>query len=147
MEIKKAETKDINEQFLKIFSDLCTIHFRERPDYFFDPEKENLPKILQYYIEEKETYILLEDQKIIGFAIIEEKREGKPVIRIKEIIIDEHYRHQGYGKKLVEYIKQLGKEKGCSALEFWCRAFNTNALQMYEHIGMKVQKIILETDL
>ena len=63
---------------------------------------------------------------------------------IDEFIIDEEYRHLGKGKILMDKVKEIAEEKGCKRVELCCWSFNDNALEMYNHIGFKEQRVILK---
>ncbi|GFI56278.1 hypothetical protein IMSAG013_01334 [Clostridiales bacterium] len=54
---------------------------------------------------------------------------------------------EGYGKMLLDYAKEYGREQGCVRLELNVWAFNENAHAFYLHEGMQEQRHIMEFDL
>lgn len=148
MQIRIATSQDLEGPLLELFQENVLFHYQRRPDYFFNGNKETCQNFLQKAIN-NQTFLLLENEegKIVGFVYYLFKNEGKNIIWISELYIAEGERKKGYGKLLIDEIKKIGKEKGCSALEFTCRWFNQNALEMYSHIGMQLQRVIFETNL
>ena len=66
---------------------------------------------------------------------------------IDQIIIDKDNRCLGYGKMLIQSVKQIAKENECKRIEFCCWSFNKNAMEMYKHICCSEQRVIFEIDL
>lgn len=91
--------------------------------------------------------MLIKDNKIIGYLSYKIKGKYKKKLDIDQLVIDENYRGQGLGKKLVEQAKIIAKENNCTRIELNCWLFNKNALSMYEHIGFERQRIIYEMSL
>lgn len=54
------------------------------------------------------TYIILDNNNIIGFIHIQDLIDEVDII---DIVIDEEYRRKGYGKSLINYIFDLYKDK------------------------------------
>ena len=90
---------------------------------------------------------MLEENNIIGFLIYDIKNKQDKIMWIDQLIIDEKYRKKGYGKKLIENAEEIAKQENCVRIEFSCWSFNTDALEMYKHIGYKEQRIILEKNI
>ncbi|MHA1945517.1 MAG: GNAT family N-acetyltransferase [Candidatus Hodarchaeales archaeon] len=58
------------------------------------------------------------------------------IMHLEVLWVDEKYRGQGFGKKLVLYAEKIGKEKGYSASQTW--TFSFQAPEFYQSIGYKV---------
>lgn len=148
MLIRSATLEDINWSLLDFYQENVFFHYQVRPDYFFDGDRETCKQFLEQQIK-NQTFLLLEDdsQQLVGFLYYFFKNEGKKILWISELFVAPSERKKGYGKYLINAVKKIAKENGCVAVELACRWFNQNALAMYQHIGMKIQKVIFETDL
>lgn len=62
---------------------------------------------------------------------------GKRILYVEDIFIDPEYRRCGVGKMMFDKIKEIGKERNCSRLEWKCLNWNTSAQGFYEEIGGK----------
>lgn len=60
---------------------------------------------------------------------------------IDTLCIDENFRRQGIGTKMLEFAKRLGKEKNCTDMHLTVNPNNKNAIKVYENFGMKVNNI------
>ena len=78
------------------------------------------------------------DGKEIGFALFFHNFStflGKPGIYIEDLYIRKEYRHRGYGKALIENIKEIARERECGRVEWWCLDSNTPSIRFYKNIG------------
>lgn len=74
-----------------------------------------------------------QDNKPIGYAQLSFTYSSEVdglVVLIEELYINSIYRNQGYGKKLLEYIKLEYQDKA-NRLKLECTKTNTNALNLY----------------
>ena len=53
----------------------------------------------------------------------------------------------GIGKLLMNEAKTIARKNNCSRLELNVWNFNTNAIEFYEHFGMKCQRKIMEIEI
>ena len=76
---------------------------------------------------------------------IKEKDNGfmryRKILSIDTLCIDEKFRRQGIGTKMLEFAKRLGKEKNCTDMHLTVNPNNKNAIKVYENFGMKVNNI------
>jgi len=80
-----------------------------------------------------------EDEKI-GRAylyILHNELHIEPFGFIEDVFIDEKYRGQGIGTKLVEEILQEAKKKRCYKVVMNSRYMNTKVHRLYEKLGFK----------
>ncbi len=98
-------------------------------------------KVLSYNLFERkmaEVLFVLEDGKEIGFALFFHNFStflGKPGIYIEDLYIRKEYRGKGYGKAVIERIKEIALERECGRVEWWCLDSNTPSIAFYESIG------------
>lgn len=80
-------------------------------------KKEYLPLLLQAdeeecqidtYLERGTLYVALEEERVIGVAVVTEERDG---VELKNMAIDQAYRQQGYGKRMLEQLFDYYKGK------------------------------------
>lgn len=97
--------------------------------------------ILRYNLFERrmaEVIFPVLDGKEIGFALFFHNFStflGKPGIYIEDLYIRKEYRHRGYGKALIEKIKEIARERECGRVEWWCLDSNTPSIRFYKNIG------------
>lgn len=118
MKIRIAESKDVN-QLLDILSD--TGWFDEYFLRSLEPMEINIKRHLTDIIKSNEHIIIVSETGniITGYLSLHwlpylfmEGREGF----ISELFIRNDFRGQGIGKKLIDYIKDIAKNKGCTRL-------------------------------
>lgn len=97
--------------------------------------------ILRYNLFERrmaEVIFPVLDGKEIGFALFFHNFStflGKPGIYIEDLYIRKEYRHRGYGKALIETLKEIARERECGRVEWWCLDSNTPSIRFYKNIG------------
>lgn len=141
--IRKATYEDINNNLLNIYIDGFKYHLNGRSDIFSDKSEHDLKEDLLKTINE-ENILVIENDIIIGYAVYEIKEKRQKTIWLDQIVIDKYHRHKGYGKLLMDKIKEIAKNENCVRIEFSCWSFNENAINMYKHLGFEEQKIIFE---
>ena len=85
--------------------------------------------------------------KIVGYIILEIKEKDNGFMRKRKLMtidtlcIDERFRRQGIGTRMLNFAKDLGKEKGCTDLYLTVNPKNKNAINVYESFGMEIKDI------
>lgn len=93
------------------------LHVNRNPDMFLDVEQIIPIEKLKKLLETKSIYIAKMENKIVGYIIIDIKEKYNGFMRYRKILcidtlcIDEKFRGQGIGTKMLEFAKRLGKEK------------------------------------
>lgn len=83
----------------------------------------------------RETYVLLYQQKLAGFVVIQPLGSFKGYIQL--ICISEEFRGNGFGKHLLHFCE--AKILETSPNVFICvSSFNTGALKLYQEFGFKL---------
>ena len=152
--IRKAELKDI-EAIGRILCQVNDVHAQGRPDIFIEGKRkfndEELKEILSN--DELEFYVYEEDE-VCAYACIEmheypksENRHARKEIYVEDLCVDEKYRHKGIATKLLDYISELGKQRGCDALTLNVWACNKGAEAFYKIYGMQPFKTVMEKKL
>lgn len=152
--IRKASLPDIN-RIADIHKQLTAYHCELDNETFKMPDDEYFSDFLISTVKsDKGEIFVFEDNNIIkGYALVTKNvRElpikiTKKVCLIDQLAVDENYRHEGIGTKLIDYIKSYVKENDFDVLEICVRAENDNAYKLYEKSGFEPQLITMEIKL
>lgn len=144
IEIREANISDIENGLLEVFIEGYRYHQKGRPDIFENLSNEELRKDLIKNFESLSTIVLTLNNEIVGYLSYKIKEKHNKKLDVDQLIITEKCRNKGYGKMLMNEVKNIAKKIGCARIELNCWLFNENALDMYEHIGFERQRIIYE---
>lgn len=148
MEIRKAELNDIDKGLLEVFIDGYRYHQNGRPDIFTIQSDEELKEDLMRIFESDSMIVLLNDDRVIGYLSYKIKeKKGNKLMDIDQLVIKEGIRGKGFGKMLIEEAKKIANDNDCVRIVFNCWTFNENALNVYDHLGFKRQRIMYEMSL
>lgn len=97
--------------------------------------------ILENFVDDKNAYgfIAKEENKIVGFAYAYTllRPDGKTMFYLHSIGMLPDYQNNGYGSKLLEFIKNYSIEIGCSEMFVITDKGNPRACHVYEKLGGK----------
>lgn len=144
IKIREASLLDIENGLLEVFIDGYRYHQKGRPDVFENLSDEELKQDLIKNFESLTTIVLTENDKIVGYLAYRIKERHVKKLDVDQLVISKKSRNKGYGKMLMNEVKNIAKKTGCARIELNCWLFNENALAMYEHIGFERQRIIYE---
>lgn len=147
IEFRDACLEDIDNGLLELYMEGFDIHHEKRPEYFEKSNEDSSRFELYSFISNvNNKYLLITlDGKIIGYLQYRLNGVNKDIIWISQFVISSSYRGQGYGKKLIFKIKEIGKSLGCKRVELNCWSFNEDALKFYKKIGFDEQRVIFES--
>ena len=151
--IRLAVEKDI-PKMLDLLSQVCLVHHRGRPDIFKIGTKYS-SQDLKMLLADKERPIIVavdENDSVMGycFCIFQQHNDNAVLTDIKtlyidDLCVDENLRGKHIGKQLYQAAVKLAKENGCYNLTLNVWSCNPSALRFYESMGLKPQKIGMET--
>ena len=151
--IRLAVEKDI-PKMLDLLSQVCLVHHRGRPDIFKIGTKYS-SQDLKVLLADKERPILVavdENDSVMGycFCVFQQHNDNSVLTDIKtlyidDLCVDENLRGKHIGKQLYQAAVKLAKENGCYNLTLNVWSCNPSALRFYESMGLKPQKIGMET--
>lgn len=134
----------------KIMVQLHELHVELRPDIYQSNEVVLSHSRFEELIKNK-TYLVAElNRRIVGllYYSIQYKDDDNHVKRttlyIHTIAVDDNFKGKGIGTALLDYVKQLKKEKNYTSIELKVDAQNQSAIQMYKKNGLKEKSIIME---
>jgi len=92
------------------------------------------------------AFVAVMEQTIIGWihGLCTIRLESEPFVEIGGLVVDENYRNQQTGRKLVEQVKEWGLKKGINKLRVRCQTKRTETHRFYQKIGFtqtKEQKV------
>ena len=144
IKIREANINDIENGLLEVFIDGYRYHQNGRPDIFKELSDEELKQDLIKNFESLTTIVLTENNEIVGYLAYRIKEKHVKKLDVDQLVISKNSRNKGYGKMLMNEVKNIAKKTGCARIELNCWIFNENALAMYEHIVFERQIIIYE---
>ena len=153
--IRRAEPRDIPD-IMKLLVQVDMVHHNGRPDLFKGPATKYTEAELAEILRNDKTpvFVLTDDtdSRVLGHAFsIMQQHEADHVLTdirtlyIDDICVDENARRQHVGKRLYEAVLAYAKEQGCYNVTLNVWSCNPGAQAFYENLGMKPQKIGMET--
>mgnify|MGYP002555127231 FL=1 len=123
------------------------LHVNWNPDLFLDVEEVISEERLNKLLKTDSIYVAKINNKIVGYIIIDIKEKENGVIRYRKLLsidtlcIDEDFRGQGIGTKMLEFAKNIAKEQNCTDMHLTVNPNNEKAIKVYEKFGMKVHNL------
>ena len=149
----RLATIDDYEDIERIAEQVHRLHVSWRPDiYIFEKDifsKEMFKKL----IEDGKVIVEFEDNIVKGFLMYSIRNYDianqvkRTVYFVDAIAVDEKYRGQGIGHKLLDYLKNIAKEKNLHTIELQVNAENKQAKEMYDKYGFTDKSINMELKL
>ena len=131
----------------KIAVQVHDCHVDWRPDIFEHTDRIIDKEELEEKILKQEIFVAKIDGKIVGYILLSSK-EGKKngykyrkQLEIEAMGVDEKYRNQGIGFKLLEFEKFFAKENKFTDIRLTVNEENENAIHLYEKVGFKARNI------
>lgn len=139
---------------IKLLDQVGQVHHDIRPDLFRDDARKYSEADLAELLKDPSRPILIAeiDGDVAGycFCILQESKNDsvlcdRKVLYIDDLCVDEARRGSGIAAALYKKACAFARELGCQAvtLNVWCG--NDRAMAFYEKMGMKPQKIGMET--
>ena len=153
--VRRAEAKDI-PGILNLLLQVDMVHHNGRPDLFKGPAtKYNAAQLAEILEKKDELPVFVcvdEEEKVLGHAFcIHQQKLGDNVLTdiktlyIDDICVDENARGKHVGKALYESVKEYAKKAGYYNITLNVWTCNPGAMKFYEKMGLKPQKIGMES--
>lgn len=152
--VRKATEKDI-PKILDLLVQVDMVHHTGRPDIFKGPSTKYNEEKLKSVISNGETpvFVCVDEKNIpLGHAFCVHKQvTGDSVLTdirtlyIDDICVDEEARGKHVGKTLFDYVITYAKNTGFYNVTLNVWTCNQAALKFYEAMGLKPQRIVMET--
>ena len=152
MEIRFAEPRDVAE-ILKLLKQTGQVHYKTRPDIFRPNAQRYGASQVLAMLESSKTpvFVAVEESRVLGcgFCQIREYRKD-PVMAdhrallIDDLCVEETDRAQQVGSAIYEAILRYARMRKCYNVTLNVWSCNENAMQFYQAMGMKPQRVGLE---
>ncbi len=113
--------------------------------------EEAFPQLLQQMRAESDyqLFALREDGEIRGLAgvVVQTNLYHGKHAWVHDLVVDEPYRGQGYGGRLLEWVSEWADERDCSCVELASGLWRDEAHRFYEDNGMEKYCYTFKKDL
>ena len=153
MNIRRAENGDI-PGMIALLHQVGDVHHRIRPDLFREGALKYDEAALETLLRDESMpvfvavkggfvagYCFCQIRKIAGSSVLTDRRE----LYIDDLCVDEGCRGQGIGKEIYKEITRYAKMRGCYNVTLNVWSCNESARKFYESLGLKPQKVGMET--
>ena len=152
--IRRANQDDI-EGLNRLLKQVLNVHHFGRPDIFkanaTKYTNDELKEIL--FDEKRPIFVSIDENNYVegyAFCIVQQHIDDNILTDIRtlyidDLCVDENIRGKHIGKKIYEFVKDYAKKEGFYNLTLNVWALNESALKFYEAMGLKPQKIGMET--
>ncbi len=82
-------------------------------------------------------YKAVSDGELVGSVVVFH-RKSSAFARLYSLAVDSAYRGQSIGRKLVEHVADMMRQKGCKGLLCEMRADDNRLLDFYQNLGFKI---------
>lgn len=153
MDIRRAQREDI-PALERLLQQVLQVHHKGRPDLFRSCGAKYTEAELAAILADPRTpvFAAFEGAALVGygFCIFQQVPDSHVLTDIKtlyidDLCVDEGCRGTGVGRALYEYILTFAREQGCYNVTLNVWSCNESALRFYEKMGLKPQKIGMET--
>lgn len=153
MEIRFAQAKDVTG-ILALLRQVGQVHHQGRPDIFRSGARKYGASQILSMLDSAKTpiFVAVRGDQVVGYGFCQIKTyESDPVMTdrtelyIDDLCVDESCRGKGVGKAVYNEILRYAKMRKCYHVTLNVWACNESAMKFYESLGLKVQKIGMET--
>ena len=153
MQIRFAQPEDVGG-ILALLRQVGQVHHEGRPDIFrTGAQKYGASQVLAMLDSSKTPiFVAVEEDQVLGYGFcILRTYKDDPVIAdhlelyIDDLCVDENRRGQGIGKRIYENILRYAKLRQCYNVTLNVWSCNESAMRFYESLGLKPQKVGMET--
>ena len=151
--VRRAEGRDI-PAILRLLVQVNMVHHNGRPDLFKGPTTKYTEAELEQILQNDDTPVFVcvdEGDRVLGHGFCALEHYGgrlmaeRDTLYIDDICVDEAARGRHVGQAIYEHILGNARKLGCYNVTLNVWVGNDAAQRFYEHLGMKPQKIGMET--
>ena len=153
MVIGPAKLEDM-ECISRLYKALNTDMSRLQPE-MFRPAGEDGGFIRSVLESERDDLLLArEDGRVLGMALVQDKDTPpypafiqRRYTYLMDLVVDPEYRRQGVGRALLGAVKDWAESRDAEFIELGVLAQNEDAIRLYESLGFKISRKIMQLDL
>lgn len=156
MKIRESKIEDL-KQIAIIQKQIQDLHLKERPEIFKEKNMNMIEQeLIQIMKSKEETIIVAVNEKSIIYGILIYKikeiknhinLQDSKILWVDDIGVNEKYRKNGIGKKLMQEAENIARLQKCNRLELNCWSFNKDALEFYKSLKLTTQRNIMEKEI
>ena len=153
MEIRFAMEQDVGG-IIKLLQQVGRVHHEGRPDIFrTNAQKYGASEVLAMLNSSRSPiFVAVEAGAVLGYGFCQIKTyKDDPVIAdhtelyIDDLCVDENARGKGIGTAIYQEICRYAKQRRCYSVTLNVWSCNESAMKFYESLGLKPQKVGMET--
>ena len=154
MLIRRANSHDI-PGLNRLLEQVLMVHHKGRPDLFKPGAKKYTDAELAALLADESRPVFAafdEGAQMLGYAFcIFQQHKNNNILTdvltlyIDDLCVDEACRGQGVGRKLYDHVLAFARESGCYNVTLNVWSLNESAMAFYEKMGLRPQKIGMET--
>ena len=153
MEIRFAKPEDV-PGILELLRQVGQVHHQGRPDIFRSDAQKYGPSQVLAMLDKAETpiFVAVEDGMVLGYCFCQMKTYYRDTVicdhttcYIDDLCVDENCRGKHVGKTLYEAVCQYARQRKCRSITLNVWSCNERAMGFYEKLGLKPQKVGMES--
>ena len=153
MEIRFAKAQDV-PGIIKLLQQVGRVHHDGRPDLFrVNAQKYGPSQVMEMLGKvDNPIFVAAEDEQVLGYGFCEieyYKRHSvmndRITLYIDDLCVLESCRGKHIGTAIYQEILRYAKYRGCYNVTLNVWSCNESAMKFYEAVGMKPQKVGMET--
>lgn len=138
-EAKKAETDDQLREIADLAKIIWKEHFtpiigKKQVDYMVE-KFQSYPALKAQTTDRYEYYEIFDNDGFCGYTGIHPDKDGR--LFLSKLYIKKECRGRHLATQTFEFIKNLCRERGYSAIWLTCNKHNDNSLAVYRHLGFE----------
>lgn len=93
-----------------------------------------------------EALLIETAEQVIGFVIYYmtfASTTGTPGLHIDDLFVLPTMQGQGLGKRIMQHLAQLARERSCTRIEWWALRSNLSAHMFYQQLGAELKDDLL----
>ncbi|OGT57625.1 MAG: GNAT family N-acetyltransferase [Gammaproteobacteria bacterium RIFCSPHIGHO2_12_FULL_43_28] len=132
----RVATRNDKEVILNLIKKLAAYEGKKPEEFYL-----TIDKIESHGFGENNYFNVLiaeQNNQAIGYAFYffnYSSYAGAPILYLEDIFVEEEYRHQGIGKKILAKLANISIEKKCCRMEWHTYSWNEKAIQFYKTLG------------
>lgn len=136
--IKIDNNKDINK-FVEIANGVWHEYFpfllsEEQINYMLQ-KFQSYDAIKQQQKEGYEYYFVHDNDKVVGYMVFAPKED---YLFLSKLYFLKDFRGKGFGRKTLNYLIQIAKDKGLNNIQLTVNKYNENSIQAYKKWGFEI---------
>ena len=153
MEIRFAKPKDV-PGIIKLLQQVGAVHHEGRPDLFrVNAQKYGPSQVIDMLSKnDMPIFVAVEEDKVLGygFCVMETYKQhsvmkDRVTLYIDDLCVLEECRGRHIGTAIYQHILEFARYRGCYNVTLNVWSCNESAMKFYESLGMKPQKVGMET--